>query len=82
MKSIALSAIAALLAAGPGVAQKQQDDRAGLPSTYKGPASAVAAIVNDKVITTFDVQQRMKLMLMSAGGRITPQMLPQLQRQA
>jgi peptidyl-prolyl cis-trans isomerase SurA len=59
-----------------------KDDRKGIPESYQGPASAVAAIVNDAVITTFDVQQRMRLMLMSAGGRITPQMLPQLQRQA
>jgi peptidyl-prolyl cis-trans isomerase SurA len=58
------------------------ESRDGLPDTYDGPASAVAAIVNDKVITTFDVQQRMRMMLMSAGGRITPQMLPQVQRQA
>ncbi len=58
------------------------ENREGLPAGYTGPASAVAAIVNDKVITTFDVQQRMKLMIISGGGRITPQMLPQLQRQA
>lgn len=59
-----------------------KDDRAGLPETYQGPASAVAAIVNDKVISTYDVQQRMQLMMISSGGRIAPQMLPQLQRQA
>jgi peptidyl-prolyl cis-trans isomerase SurA len=82
LKSTASAAIAVALTVGVALAQKPQDDRAGLPPTYKGPASAVAAIVNDKVITTFDVQQRMKLMLVSAGGRITPQMLPQLQRQA
>ncbi len=74
--------VAAACFAGAALAQRPADDRKGIPETYKGPASAVAAIVNDKVITTFDVQQRMKLMLMSAGGRITSQMLPQLQRQA
>lgn len=75
------------LAAGLAVwtsaeAQSPSENREGLPAGYKGPASAVAAIVNDTVITTFDVQQRMKLMLISAGGRIAPQMLPQLQHQA
>lgn len=56
--------------------------REGIPEGYRGPASAVAAVVNDKVITTYDVQQRMKLMLLSSGGRISQQMLPQLQNQA
>lgn len=46
------------------------------------PASAVAAVVNDAVVTTYDVRQRMKLMLMSSGGRIPPEALPQLQAQA
>ena len=59
-----------------------QENREGLPESYQGPASAVAAIVNDKVITTYDVQQRMSLMLVSAGGTVTRQMLPQIQRQA
>jgi len=58
------------------------DSRAGLPASYTGPASAVAAIVDDKVITTLDVEQRMKMMLISAGGRISMEMLPQIERQA
>lgn len=81
--STALGAVAAFALATASVAQKAPaNDREGIPASYTGPTSAVAAIVNDKVITTFDVQQRMKLMLTSSGGRITPQMLPQLQRQA
>ncbi len=46
------------------------------------PASAVAAVVNDTVVTTYDVRQRMRLMLMSAGGQIPREALPQLQAQA
>ncbi len=46
------------------------------------PSESVAAIVNDTVITTYDVRQRMKLMLISAGGQIPPEALPQLQQQA
>ncbi len=58
------------------------ENRAGLPASYRGPASAVAAVVNDTVVTTYDVEQRLKLMIISSGGRINPQLLPQLQQQA
>ena len=76
---IGLSAGAALCSLA--AAQSAPENREGIPATYTGPANSVAAIVNDTVISTFDVQQRMKLMLLSAGGRIAPQMLPQLQQQ-
>lgn len=46
------------------------------------PVESVAAVVNDKVITTYDVRQRMMLALTSAGGRIPPEALPQLQQQS
>lgn len=46
------------------------------------PAESVAAVVNDTVVTTFDVRQRMKLMLISAGRRLPTEALPQLQQQA
>ncbi|MBB5519793.1 peptidylprolyl isomerase [Amphiplicatus metriothermophilus] len=60
-----------------------QGDQEGLPEGYVGPATAVAAIVNDEVITTFDVQQRVRLMLLSVAGRqITEDLLAQLQAQA
>ncbi|MEL7490936.1 MAG: peptidylprolyl isomerase [Pseudomonadota bacterium] len=55
---------------------------ANIPQTYAGPSSSVAAVVNDTVVTTYDVQQRMKLMIISSGGQVTPQMLGQLQTQA
>ncbi|CAK9039519.1 Chaperone SurA (Peptidyl-prolyl cis-trans isomerase SurA) (PPIase SurA) (Rotamase SurA) [Durusdinium trenchii] len=46
------------------------------------PRESVAAVVNDAVITTFDLRQRMRLMLASAGGQVPIEALPQLQRQA
>ncbi len=46
------------------------------------PVESVAAVVNDKVITTYDVRQRMMLALTSAGGSIPADALPQLQQQA
>jgi len=83
-KSTCLSAAAWAVISGAGVAQSpaQPENRDGLPASYRGPASAVAAIVNDTVITTFDTEQRLKLMIISSGGRINPQLLPQLQQQA
>ncbi len=59
-----------------GLTSDQVIERSGVPP------SAVAAVVNDAVVTTFDVRQRMKLMLLSAGGRIPPEAMPQLQAQA
>jgi peptidyl-prolyl cis-trans isomerase SurA len=53
-----------------------------VPATYQGPTSAIAAIVNDKVITTHDVQQRVRLMILGSGGAITQAMLPQVQQRA
>ncbi|WP_428408162.1 peptidylprolyl isomerase [Hyphococcus sp.] len=81
-----ISAGLALVAFSPAAAQVQTNSE-GLTSDQvierSGvPPSAVAAVVNDAVVTTFDVRQRMKLMLISAGGRIPPEAMPQLQAQA
>lgn len=78
-------ACAGILTAVASTAQSQTpqaEDRTGVPQSYQGPVSAIAAIVNDSVITTYDVQQRIKLMVVSSGGQVNPQMLPQLQQQA
>ncbi|MFN0023193.1 MAG: peptidylprolyl isomerase [Parvularculaceae bacterium] len=82
LKSTCFSFAAASLLASAALAQEKPENREGLPASYSGPASAVAAIVNDTVITTYDVEQRLRLMIISSGGRINPQVLPQLQRQA
>lgn len=42
----------------------------------------VAAIVNDEVITTYDVRQRVRLILSSSGVRPTPELLQRVQAQA
>ena len=63
-------------------ARPADESRKGIPASYTGPVSAVAAIVDDHVITTYDVQQRMRLMILSAGGRVTEQIIPQIQAQA
>ena len=58
-------------AAAPAAGAESAADRAGIPDSYQGPVSGVAAIVDNQVITTFDVSQRVRLMIASSGGRIT-----------
>ncbi len=43
---------------------------------------AVAATVNDEMISTFDVRQRVRLMVLMSGNRIPESAFPQLQEQA
>ena len=45
-------------------------------------AEGVAAIVNDKVISTFDVRQRANMLLMFANLQPTPELLEACDRQA
>ena len=45
-------------------------------------AEGVAAIVNDHVISTFDVRQRATLLLVSAGMQSTPDLLRRASAQA
>ena len=59
-----------------GLTSDQVVERSGVP------ASEVAAVVNDSVVTTFDVRQRIKLMLISSGGQIPADAMGQVQAQA
>ncbi len=43
---------------------------------------SVIALVNDDVITTFDLKQRLRLMHLSSGGQLQAAQLPQLRQQA
>ncbi len=69
-------------------AQEAAPEAAGPPSSDEViaqsglPAEKVAAVVDDKVVTTYDVRQRMLLALISSGGRIPREALPQLQQQS
>ncbi|MBL8531213.1 MAG: peptidylprolyl isomerase [Hyphomonadaceae bacterium] len=60
---------------------------AALVAGTAAPAAAqlsegVAAIVNDRVISTYDVRQRAHLLLVSAGIQATPEMLQRARAQA
>lgn len=72
---------AALWVYSPSFAQDQSESDAVIARSGV-PSESVAAVVNDAVITTFDLRQRMRLMLMSAGGRVPVEALPQVQQQA
>ncbi|HTK35796.1 MAG TPA: peptidylprolyl isomerase [Caulobacteraceae bacterium] len=54
-----------------------------------GPAAAVptlregvAALVNDEIISTYDLRQRMLLLIVTSGVQVTEQNLPQIQAEA
>jgi peptidyl-prolyl cis-trans isomerase SurA len=52
---------------------------AGPPSQLQ---ESVAAIVNDEIISTYDLGQRMRLIIATSGVQPTEQTLPQFQREA
>jgi peptidyl-prolyl cis-trans isomerase SurA len=52
------------------------------PPAFGQAVQGVAAIVNDEVISTYDVQQRMRLFIATAGVRITDEMMVRVREQA
>ncbi|WP_425409397.1 peptidylprolyl isomerase [Hyphococcus sp.] len=88
MRFFSLTTVACSIFAILGPAFAQSPDQGQQPTSDEViarsgvPANAVAAVVNDSVVTTFDVRQRMRLMLISSGGQVPPDALPQLQAQA
>jgi peptidyl-prolyl cis-trans isomerase SurA len=58
---------------------------AAQPAVAEAPrplSEAVAAIVNDEIISTYDLAQRMRLLIATSGVQPTEQTLPQFQREA
>ncbi len=51
-------------------------------ASAQAQAAGVAAVVNDDIITTYDLGQRMKLMVMSSGLQVTKDNLPELEQEA
>jgi peptidyl-prolyl cis-trans isomerase SurA len=84
----------ALLAAGsalpvvaqPGAEAPTATAPAPLPPAPPPPPSglteSVAAVVNDDIVSTFDLSQRMRLLIATSGVQPTEQNLPQFQREA
>ncbi|MDB5447219.1 MAG: peptidyl-prolyl cis-trans isomerase family protein, partial [Phenylobacterium sp.] len=55
------------------------------PGAIQAPrplSESVAAVVNDEIISTYDLAQRMRLLIATSGVQPTEQTLPQFQREA
>jgi peptidyl-prolyl cis-trans isomerase SurA len=90
---IASTAASAQTAAGPGSLLGGGGDGLALPSLSvasnapRAPerpklSESVAAIVNDEVISSYDLRQRMRLLVATSGVQPTAENLPQIQREA
>lgn len=76
----------ALLAAGTPPAAHAQDSQATTPAS-SSPGSrkvegSVAAVVNDDIISTYDLSQRVRLLIATSGVQPNAQTLPQFEREA
>lgn len=91
--TVLVTAVGAALIATAAPAQDAtpaQPDAAGMqvanapaPQTQPAPPiGQVAAVVNDEIITAYDLRQRMMFYLMTTGVRPSPETIPQIQQQA
>jgi peptidyl-prolyl cis-trans isomerase SurA len=68
--------------AAPAAAKPASSDASAAQADTPVQGEAVVAIVNDQVISTYDLNQRMGLIVLSAGIRPTPEVMEQIQAQA
>jgi peptidyl-prolyl cis-trans isomerase SurA len=59
-----------------------QPATAPAPAAPQGMSAGVVATVNDEIISSYDVIQRMRLLIVTAGIQPTEQNLPDIQREA
>lgn len=52
------------------------------PAAPTGLSESVAAVVNDNIVSTYDLAQRMRLLIATSGVQPTQETLPQFQREA
>jgi peptidyl-prolyl cis-trans isomerase SurA len=52
------------------------------PAPPRGVSESVAAVVNDDIISTYDLAQRVRLLIATSGVQPTEQNLPQFEREA
>ncbi len=55
---------------------------AAAPAPPPPMAEAVAAVINDEIISTYDLRQRVRLLIISSGVQVTQQNLPEIEREA
>src|SRR5436190_9642569 len=95
MRSAALAAIlvasaspSAVLAqqptatAAPADAAPAAPPPAAAPAAPTGMSESVAAVVNDDIVSTYDLSQRMRLLIATSGVQPTQDTLQQFQREA
>ena len=79
--AIAASSAVALAVFGLGAGAAAQDAPMAPPPPV-GISESVAAIVNDDIISTYDLMQRMRLLIVTSGVQPTEETMPQIQREA
>ncbi|MBU1377827.1 MAG: peptidylprolyl isomerase [Alphaproteobacteria bacterium] len=85
-------ALAAVVAAPHAVAQQPVGEVVGTapadrpapppPAAPQGLSESVAAVVNDDIVSTYDLAQRMRLLIATSGVQPTQENLQQFQREA
>ncbi|WP_240606336.1 peptidylprolyl isomerase [Phenylobacterium kunshanense] len=80
-RSVALACALATVGASPTIAQ-QPDAAPAAPARPEGLSESVAAVVNDDIISTYDLGQRMRLLIATSGVQPTQENVPQFQREA
>ena len=79
----AVLAVAFATLAGTGSAQEAAAPPVATTARPPGLAeAAVAAIVNDEIVSTYDLAQRMRLLIATSGVQPTEQNIPQFQHEA
>jgi len=84
-RGVALAAAFAAAAAPPYAAFAQDAQPAPAPAAAPAPgglSESVAAVVNDDIISTYDLAQRMRLLIATSGIQPTQQNIGQFQREA
>jgi len=77
-----LSATAASPVAAQDAAQAPAEPQDSAPAQPQGLTEYAAAVVNDEIISTYDLAQRMRLLIATTGVQPSEQNLPQIQQQA
>src|SRR5690242_17817358 len=80
LATVAVSVLAMASAGLPPVTALAQTQPA--PAGGSQLSEGVAAIVNDDIISTYDLVQRMRLIIVTSGIQPTDDNIPQLQREA
>jgi peptidyl-prolyl cis-trans isomerase SurA len=73
-KPVAAAAAAATSSSGPVASPA--------PKVRPPMGEGVAAIINNEIISSYDLRQRMRLLVATSGVQPTPENLPQIQREA